>query len=89
MAALCLWYHSRYVEKKLLEAEKDELKAQITSRDEIDRQIETRVMTMMDRLRELEAENLALKFEKGRQTATKDEKSASEKGSFFLTSSNP
>ncbi len=82
---------SRYVEKKLLEAEKDEMKAQIASRDEIDRQIETRVMTMMDRLRELEAENLALKFEKGRQTAEKGDKTAtaSEKGSFFLTHSNP
>ena len=52
-----------YVEKKLLEAERNELKQQISRRDELDRHIETRVLTLMDRLREAEGENVALKFE--------------------------
>jgi hypothetical protein len=51
-----------YVEKKLLEAETVELRQQLQQRDELDRHIESRVLTMMDRLREFETENVQLKF---------------------------
>lgn len=51
-----------YVARKLCEAEKEELKVQLKQREEIDRQIETKVITLMERLKELEAENNKLSY---------------------------
>ena len=58
-----------YVDRKLLEAEQVELKQQLHQRDELDRHIEARVLTMMDRLREVESENVQLKFSMQQQAA--------------------
>ena len=51
-----------YVNNKLLISERDELKLQLNKKDEIDRQISTKVMSMMEKLKDLENENMRLQY---------------------------